>query len=305
MSHLTCRLAHQRSNVAFFICNSSSGTNHRSLSSLWSWRRNSAVSNQSSLSEIGLKRTPICERRDAERAEAAVECVIPPPRPQLYIGSLADICACILLDSLVSDRKMDLYWQDELKNEFQESLSEFGSDTQGVVRILDGTFRDLACHNFSPATSFAYGLLRIGQKHHQGLLSLIQDKNYAAAHALMRPCVETITRAVWVARQGDGFQLEKTLVQNKIAGLPFFHGMELSKAYIIDGKAVMNRQNRPNRRSLTQTFRAVSCVVAGQFTTKFLFTRGIASPPRTLLHSQHRRLTWGRLEDCADTACTI
>jgi hypothetical protein len=60
MSHLTRRLAHQRSNLAFFICKSSSGTNHRSLSSLWSWRRNSAASIQSSLSEMGLRRTPIC-----------------------------------------------------------------------------------------------------------------------------------------------------------------------------------------------------------------------------------------------------
>jgi hypothetical protein len=62
MSHLTRRLAHQRSNLAFFIWNSSSGTNHRSLSSLWSWRRNSAASIQSSLSEIGLRRTPIIAR---------------------------------------------------------------------------------------------------------------------------------------------------------------------------------------------------------------------------------------------------
>ena len=60
MSHQTRHLAHQRFNLAFFICNSSSGTNHRSLSSLWSWRRNSAASIQSSLSEIGLRRTPIC-----------------------------------------------------------------------------------------------------------------------------------------------------------------------------------------------------------------------------------------------------
>ena len=36
MSHLTRRLAHQRFNLAFFICDSNSGTNDRSLSSLWS-----------------------------------------------------------------------------------------------------------------------------------------------------------------------------------------------------------------------------------------------------------------------------
>jgi len=35
MSHLTRHLAHQRFNLAFVICDSSSGTNDRSLSSLW------------------------------------------------------------------------------------------------------------------------------------------------------------------------------------------------------------------------------------------------------------------------------
>jgi integrase len=59
MSTMTYRLRNHRSNVVFFICKSSSGRNHCSLSSLWSWRKNNAVSIQSSLSVIGLKRTPV------------------------------------------------------------------------------------------------------------------------------------------------------------------------------------------------------------------------------------------------------
>src|SRR5260370_6514329 len=71
INSMTCRLYHQRSSDTFFTCDKSSWRNHCSLSPLWSWRRNNAVSIQSSLSVIGLKSTPICQRREAERGRRA------------------------------------------------------------------------------------------------------------------------------------------------------------------------------------------------------------------------------------------
>jgi hypothetical protein len=117
-----------------------------------------------------------------------------------------------------------------------EPLKDMLADARDVHTVVDQTFTAIEIEGHPLRIAYAYALLRVAHKHFKGIVTLVQDRNYISALALMRPLIESSFRGLWLCTDAGKHIDETVLQQERPIKYPAF------KLMISDVTAALSQQ---------------------------------------------------------------